>query len=310
MLAPGNAAPGGRWAPAPALVRCCACARRRSRRVASSPTLVSATAASPCAAIAATTCGLWKTSACGRQTLRSCRRRLIRVVARVSLEQQADGISVPVCRVAVRTRRNFRDRWMGQWRPPPDPPLALAALLAQGCVGAPVPGFQLPVGPDLMRSVRKIRQPGDAHGIQPDLRCTTLPRPGHTTTVMPYRCRRVIPGGRFNEPLTDARLSEPQASMPPAGRASGPNGRTRPPAAGAPPLDPGDSGMPGPAPQPIAHRRQPDRARVGKVVPVGRSTFPTWAGPAGRRLRDGMPAQPQRPGGYVLLHAGQISNLW
>jgi hypothetical protein len=177
---------------------------------------------------------------------------------------------VPVCRVAVRTRRNFRDRWMGQWRPPPDPPLALAALLAQGCVGAPVPGFQLalPVGPDLMRSVRKIRQPGDAHGIQPDLRRTTLPRPGHTTTVMPYRCRRVIPGGRFNEPLTDARLSEPQASMPPAGRASGPNGRTRPPAAGAPPLDPGDSGMPGPAPQ------------------------------------------PQRPGGYVLLHAGQISNLW
>ena len=35
-----------------------------------------------------------------------------------------------------------------------------------------------------------------------------------------------------------------QQTLPPAGRASGPTTRTGPPAAGAPPLDPGDSGMP------------------------------------------------------------------
>src|SRR3954463_16378354 len=64
------------------------------------------------------------------------------------------------------------------------------------------------------------------------------------------------------------------SGRPPAGRASGPTTREWPPAAGAPPLDPGDSGMPGPAPRPIAHRRQPDRVcRVQVVRPVGRSPW-------------------------------------
>ena len=72
-----------------------------------------------------------------------------------------------------------------------------------------------------------------------------------------------------------------RTAMPPAGRASGPTTRTGPPAAGAPPLDPGDSGMSGRAPRPIAHRRQPDRARLVQVVrPVGRST---WTRPSAAR---------------------------
>ena len=85
---------------------------------------------------------------------------------------------------------------------------------------------------------------------------------------------------------------------PPAGRASGPTTRTGPPAAGAPPPDPGDSGMPSPAPRPVAHRRPPDRARVGKVVrPVGRSTFPTRARPGRAKLarRDAAPARGRVP---------------
>jgi hypothetical protein len=76
-------------------------------------------------------------------------------------------------------------------------------------------------------------------------------------------------------------------SMPPAGRASGPTTRIGPSAAGAPPPDPGDSGMPGPDRRPIAHRRQPDRVRPVQVVrPAGRST---WTG----RTRPGR-AEPAR----------------
>src|SRR4051794_28461108 len=73
--------------------------------------------------------------------------------------------------------------------------------------------------------------------------------------------------------------------MPPTGRASGPTTRTWPPAAGTPPLDPGDSGMPGRAPRPIAHRRQPDRVRLVQVVrPVGRSTWTRRTRPGRAKL--------------------------
>src|SRR3954447_19780185 len=69
------------------------------------------------------------------------------------------------------------------------------------------------------------------------------------------------------------------------GLATGPTTRTRPPAAGAPPVDPGDSGMSGRAPRPIAHRRQPDRARLVQVVrPAGRSTWTSRTRPGRAKL--------------------------
>src|SRR5205823_715800 len=66
---------------------------------------------------------------------------------------------------------------------------------------------------------------------------------------------------------------------PPAGRASGPTTRSRPPAARASRPGPGRSGMPAArARRPVAYRRPPDRAELGQVVrPVGRSTWTSSA---------------------------------
>jgi hypothetical protein len=76
-------------------------------------------------------------------------------------------------------------------------------------------------------------------------------------------------GGERADPAGSEVNDRCRTILPPAGRACGPPTRTRPPAAGAPHLDPGDSGMSGRAPRPIAHRRQPDRARPSEACATG-----------------------------------------
>ncbi len=80
---------------------------------------------------------------------------------------------------------------------------------------------------------------------------------------------------------TFGRRAPRRTDEPPAGRASGPPTRNRPPAAGATRPEPSATpGCPDPVPRPIAHRRRPDRARLVQVVrPVGRSTWTRRARP-------------------------------
>jgi hypothetical protein len=78
---------------------------------------------------------------------------------------------------------------------------------------------------------------------------------------------------------------QPHRTSPPAGRASGPPTRDGPPAAGAPPQDPGDSGMPRPGP---ATRRTPEATRPRLPGPgrsdVGCSTWTRQARPGRAKL--------------------------
>ena len=96
------------------------------------------------------------------------------VVIWVSLEQQTPRVPIRKGPAMGRAPGGSYDRPVRRLQPA-DPPLEIAALLAQRCMVAGVPSFQLalPMGGHLVLSPRKIRQPRDLHGVQPGPRCAS-----------------------------------------------------------------------------------------------------------------------------------------
>jgi hypothetical protein len=102
----------------------------------------------------------------------------------VSLEQQTPRVPIREGRAMGRTPRSSHDHPVRRLQPA-DPPLEIAALLAQRRMVATVPSFQLalPMGGHLVLSPRKIRQPRDLHGIQPGPHCASRQRQRHARTL-------------------------------------------------------------------------------------------------------------------------------